>query len=148
MSLNLLNDGELLRLKEFYQAFEINLDWDDLLFIKRKSSVWVMSRGLEAFVSASDKFDTCGLRVFSGESFPYKPTFAFFQFFRPRRRIIEMEDCEVNAFIHGGSLKLDEKLKGYYGVKNRGRFIGVGLGKEFELLSQVPKKISKQITKK
>jgi NOL1/NOP2/fmu family ribosome biogenesis protein len=148
--LNLLSDNQFEEIKTRCELF-YGIDqkcWDSYLLLERKAALWIININMYEELNECS-FDTAGLRIFSGDKAPYKPTFAFFTFFNDKisKGYLEFDDENTNRFIHREDIVLDKEVKGYYGVKNRGFFVGVGLGRGKNLLSQVPKKIGNQITR-
>lgn len=150
MSLKLLNTIDFNIIKERSHAFYgIAFDeWTDLCLLERTNGLWLSGRTIE-LIKDNEDIEVAGLRIFSGDKAPYKPTFAFFHFFQKAitKGFVEFDDLTTNKFVHREDIELEYEVKGYWGVKNKGRFIGVGLGKGFTLMSQVPKKIKNQLIK-
>lgn len=150
MSQKLLSSNSYLeiinRCEKFY-GLSPNI-WKGFKLIQTSSALWIINNKISEVLDKHN-YDTAGLRIFSGDKAPYKPTFAFFSFFNKEitKGYIELSDEEANSFIHRENIILNKELQGYHGVKNRGLFVGVGLGKGNVLLSQVPKKIGNQMTK-
>jgi hypothetical protein len=151
MSLNLLNCDEYSKLVErCLISYGVQKEvWTRYSLIKRKSSLWLCPHHIEL---QDVDVDTIGLRFFSGERPPYKPRLTFFQVFSSHidKGFVHLSDQETHKFLHRESIELNDIVKGYLGVLNRGRYIGVGLGngKDKVLVSQVPKKIGAQLPKK
>ena len=114
-------------------------------FIKRKNSLWLIKKYMLAVETSSE---TMGLRIFSGDSYPYKPTTAFFCFFEKyiTKGFIELNDKDCKDMIFRRDMTIDSHHKGYIGLKNKSYFFGVGLAKAGVLVSQVPKKIANQLS--
>lgn len=154
MSLNLLKGPKAELIYDRCHAL-YGLDkecWCDLVLIEKKSALWLVNRQAMSFISHEHEMnlDTVGLRVFSGERFPYKPTLAFFLHFDSMiiKGFVHVDHDEARRFIHREDMDYPGgNLKGYYGVKCQGYYIGVGLGMGEKLVSQVPKKLSKQIAR-
>jgi len=147
MSPNYLNTEEQSQTFERCESFYgISLNvFNKYELLKSRSGLWLVKK---ESLKNTLHYDTAGLRVFSGENFPYKPTLSFFTFFESHisKGFLNFNDKETKDLIFRREILINKNLKGYLGIKNREHFVGVGLAKEGLLLSQVPKKIANQIS--
>jgi len=109
---------------------------------------------LEFSQKTNCQFESMGLRCFSGGSFPYKITDGFVKLFSKHihKGKLEVNHLEALSMLRGETIH-DESLNqnpmnGYLLLYFGSSYIGVGLKKGDQLISQIPKSLRSQLGKK
>lgn len=128
--------------------------WKNLDLIKRKEGVWLIPKGVWS-EEEDHLWESTGLRVLSGKSFPYKITMSFVQTFFPEIMKNKIEVTELEALTFLRRMNIDSEghkdfqglTKGYYIFCFEGKPLGIALKTDRELVSQVPKSFAAQLGK-
>jgi len=131
------------------------LVWEGLVLKKSSEAIWAVPSQLDAFVIkfSTDGCETAGLRIFSGKRFPYKITDSFLSFFSDSisNGVLLLNAQQTKSLLFEKSIESDffKSLEdGYTVLKYRDLFLGVGLLRGSKLDSQIPKKITNQLSSK
>lgn len=156
MSPKLLKDNKRVEILEYCEArygvrSDAFLGWD---FVQRKEGIWLHPKG-EFKEEFSEVWESSGLRVLSGKSFPFKMTMGFVHLFfkEIKKGIVEVDEKAAVILLKRGSLDVEEYpafkelTKGYYVFIFEGKPLGIALKTERELVSQVPKSFAAQLKK-
>jgi len=155
--LNLLNATERQEIVDYCQdRYAVDpVLWEDLVLKKSSEAVWAFPVELNKFLLAHalEEAETSGLRILSGKSFPYKITDSFLALFRSAisKGIIELKGDQVGGLLFDKSIELEGEhpsIEGYVILKYRGYFLGVGLKRGSKIESQIPKKLTNQLSSK
>lgn len=129
--------------------------WDNLHCIKTKDALWGINSQMLAFSQNTNcYFESMGTRCFSGRSFPYKITDGFVKLFfkHINKGQLELNQLQVLSMLRGETINdesLNQKTLNGYVILYYGRtYIGIGLKKGDQLISQIPKSFRSQLGKK
>lgn len=130
-------------------------DWDGITLMKSSESIWAIPDVVHEFlqINCLDAAETSGMRIFSGKKFPYKITDAFIgRFFKViKKGTLCLSGSELKKILFEKEIVLESEKdlqNGYVILKYDGIFIGVGLKRGLVITSQVPKKLTNQLSPK
>jgi len=128
--------------------------WNNLHCIKTKDALWVVnSQMLEFSHYTNCQFESMGLRCFSGNSFPYKITDGFVKLFSKHiyKGQLEINHIQALSVLRGETIHdesfLSQSMQGYVLLYFGSTYIGIGLKKGDQLISQIPKSLRSQLGK-
>lgn len=156
MSVNLLKNDELAQLKEYcLKHYGLNYEvWAEVSAIKTKDAIWLVNHQAEAFLcheGVNEEYESIGLRCFSGVCFPYKITDGFVKIFdnEIKKKKLNLKESQARAMLKGESIPYEEVVghDGYNLLFIGNTYLGIGLKKGDQLISQIPKALRSQLAK-
>ncbi len=145
---SVLQKLERIRIKEFLETYEIDeKDIKEFEFFLFKESVWMTTKEVFNFNPKGIKIVRKGLRVYRIFEHSLKPTTSGIQIIgkNAKKKKVYLNPSQALKFMKGEKVEISSKERGFVIVCFKDTILGVGLLKNKELKSQVPR--SKRILK-
>lgn len=133
------NKEKKLLLKQLQDQFDFSEKLDYSFFINPDKKIFIFNKGAEIDFSKI-KVNSLGL-YFANVENEIRLTIEGSQLIGPMsgKNILEVDEDQLQDWIHGRNIETDKELEGFVLVKNKNDFYGTGKYKEGKIINFVPK---------
>ena len=135
----LSNKEKKLLFKQLQEQFDFSGNLDYSLFINQDKKIFIFNKDAEINFSKI-KVNSLGL-YFANVENEIRLTIEGSQIIGPhsKKNILEINEDQLQDWIHGRDLETGKKLEGFVLIKNNNDFYGTGKYKEGKILNFIPK---------